>query len=249
MEENEELQTVDYLHFERSRELQTEENGSLAQSELTYSQISLDESKVMVTKLNVKGILLNSPALVASTGDAYVDSCLLPPIHGSKTLELLCTPTVWINVSVNLPSNYNEKTLENFRTSGVCINAPMNMSSQLAASLRLRCTSHNFAGLKCVDSIHGGLDKPPPLHPNYIWFCKYQFGITNQFDVVELAYISNCYSKKCSVTIIDGLGGACSGVEGIEAEAVLLGQPVSMVFSGDVGFKFHETLLNVVVTI
>uniref|UniRef100_A0A7N0URY9 Creatinase N-terminal domain-containing protein n=1 Tax=Kalanchoe fedtschenkoi TaxID=63787 RepID=A0A7N0URY9_KALFE len=203
MEEYEELQTVDYLHFERSRELQTEENGSIVQSEPADSQISLDEAKVMVTKLNVKGILLNSPTLVASAGDAYVDSCLLPPIHGSKILELLCTPAVWKNVPVNLPSNYSEKTLENFCTSGVCINAPMNMSSQLTASLRLSCTSRNFTGLKGVDSIQVGLDKPPPLRPQIAYgFASINLGlpINSMLGMSLLSY--SCTSFKGLATLV-----------------------------------------------
>uniref|UniRef100_A0A7N0U5Z9 Phosphatase PP2A regulatory subunit A/Splicing factor 3B subunit 1-like HEAT repeat domain-containing protein n=1 Tax=Kalanchoe fedtschenkoi TaxID=63787 RepID=A0A7N0U5Z9_KALFE len=108
VEENEELQTVDYLHFERSRELQTKENESILQTEPTDSQISLDDAMSMVTKLNVKGILLNSPTLVTSTNDASADSCLLPLIHGSKTLELLCTPTVWLKRASKLMASIDE---------------------------------------------------------------------------------------------------------------------------------------------
>uniref|UniRef100_A0A7N0T6F5 Uncharacterized protein n=1 Tax=Kalanchoe fedtschenkoi TaxID=63787 RepID=A0A7N0T6F5_KALFE len=68
---------------------------------------------------------------------------------------------------------------------------------------------------------------------------------TSMFELVET--LTGKY--EIDSTSFYDLGGACSGVEGMEAEAVLLGQPVSMVFSGVVGFKFHETLLNAVITI
>eukprot|EP00256_Glycine_max_P070447 XP_025985042.1 aconitate hydratase [Glycine max] len=49
-------------------------------------------------------------------------------------------------------------------------------------------------------------------------------------------------------TMIDGLGVAGWGVGGIEAEAAMLGQPMSMVLPGVVGFKLLGKLRDGVTT-
>ncbi|RZB87106.1 Aconitate hydratase, cytoplasmic, partial [Glycine soja] len=57
------------------------------------------------------------------------------------------------------------------------------------------------------------------------------------------------------ITMIDGLGVARWGVGGIEAEAAMLGQPMSMVLPGVVGFKLlcklrdGVTATNLVLTV
>ncbi|KAG4946787.1 hypothetical protein JHK82_042855 [Glycine max] len=48
-------------------------------------------------------------------------------------------------------------------------------------------------------------------------------------------------------TIIDGLGVAGWGVSGIEAEAAMLGQPMTMVLPGVVGFKLLGKLRDGVI--
>uniref|UniRef100_A0A7N0T5S9 Aconitase/3-isopropylmalate dehydratase large subunit alpha/beta/alpha domain-containing protein n=1 Tax=Kalanchoe fedtschenkoi TaxID=63787 RepID=A0A7N0T5S9_KALFE len=157
--------------------------------------------------------------------DDYVKVLLLPS-HGLKSALRLCML-------------------------GVCKNASVDVSFQFAASFKLSCTSYTFVGFQGVDSKHIKLDKPPPLPPELEYGHGLDTILWKEFvssHLVELAYISNCYSKKCLVTINDGLGGACLCVESIEAEAVLLGQPVSMVFPGVVGFKLQEKLLNAVIT-
>lgn len=64
------------------------------------------------------------------------------------------------------------------------------------------------------------------------------------FNTEGLLYPDSVVGTDSHTTMIDGLGVAGWGVGGIEAEAAMLGQPMSMVLPGVVGFKLSGKLRN-----
>ncbi|TMW93545.1 hypothetical protein EJD97_011516 [Solanum chilense] len=64
------------------------------------------------------------------------------------------------------------------------------------------------------------------------------------FNREGLLYPDSVVGTDSHTTMIDGLGVAGWGVGGIEAEAAMLGQPMSMVLPGVVGFKLSGNLRN-----
>ncbi|XP_022968942.1 aconitate hydratase, cytoplasmic-like [Cucurbita maxima] len=64
------------------------------------------------------------------------------------------------------------------------------------------------------------------------------------FNTGGLLYPDSVVGTDSHTTMIDGLGVAGWGVGGIEAEAAMLGQPMSMVLPGVVGFKLSGKLRN-----
>ncbi|KAG0474421.1 hypothetical protein HPP92_014107 [Vanilla planifolia] len=64
------------------------------------------------------------------------------------------------------------------------------------------------------------------------------------FNNGEILYPDSVVGTDSHTTMIDGLGVAGWGVGGIEAEAAMLGQPMSMVLPGVVGFKLSGKLRN-----
>ncbi|BAT90292.1 hypothetical protein VIGAN_06151000 [Vigna angularis var. angularis] len=64
------------------------------------------------------------------------------------------------------------------------------------------------------------------------------------FNNEGLLYPDSVVGTDSHTTMIDGLGVAGWGVGGIEAEAAMLGQPMSMVLPGVVGFKLYGKLGN-----
>lgn len=62
------------------------------------------------------------------------------------------------------------------------------------------------------------------------------------FNADGLIYPDSVVGTDSHTTMIDGLGVAGWGVGGIEAEAAMLGQPMSMVLPGVVGFKLQGNL-------
>lgn len=61
-------------------------------------------------------------------------------------------------------------------------------------------------------------------------------------DGVDVAYPDTCVGTDSHTTMINGLGVLGWGVGGIEAEAAMLGQPVSMLIPEVIGFKFTGEL-------
>ena len=57
-----------------------------------------------------------------------------------------------------------------------------------------------------------------------------------------LAYPDTCVGTDSHTTMVNGLGVVAWGVGGIEAEAAMLGQPVTMLIPDIVGFKLHGAL-------
>jgi aconitate hydratase len=68
-----------------------------------------------------------------------------------------------------------------------------------------------------------------------VWTSKDQDGVT-------IAYPDTCVGTDSHTTMVNGLGVLGWGVGGIEAEAAMLGQPVSMLIPEVVGFKFTGEL-------
>ncbi|KAG0460712.1 hypothetical protein HPP92_021009 [Vanilla planifolia] len=64
------------------------------------------------------------------------------------------------------------------------------------------------------------------------------------FNNEGILYPDSVVGTDSHTTMIDGLGVAGWGVGGIEAEAAMLGQPMSMVLPGVVGFKLSGKLRN-----
>ncbi|CAI9088389.1 OLC1v1022698C1 [Oldenlandia corymbosa var. corymbosa] len=64
------------------------------------------------------------------------------------------------------------------------------------------------------------------------------------FNTDGILYPDSVVGTDSHTTMIDGLGVAGWGVGGIEAEAAMLGQPMSMVLPGVVGFKLSGKLPN-----
>ncbi|WP_265517842.1 aconitate hydratase AcnA [Nitratireductor luteus] len=60
---------------------------------------------------------------------------------------------------------------------------------------------------------------------------------TKEEDGVEIAYPDTCVGTDSHTTMINGLGVLGWGVGGIEAEAAMLGQPISMLLPEVIGFK------------
>ncbi|MGN6161128.1 MAG: aconitase family protein, partial [Marmoricola sp.] len=65
---------------------------------------------------------------------------------------------------------------------------------------------------------------------------------TREVDGVLQAYPDTCVGTDSHTTMVNGLGVLGFGVGGIEAEAALLGQPVSMLIPRVVGFKLRGEL-------
>ncbi|WP_420142069.1 aconitate hydratase AcnA [Sphingomonas sp.] len=66
--------------------------------------------------------------------------------------------------------------------------------------------------------------------------------VSKDADGVEVAYPDTCVGTDSHTTMVNGLGVLGWGVGGIEAEAAMLGQPVSMLIPEVVGFKLTGTL-------
>jgi aconitate hydratase len=65
---------------------------------------------------------------------------------------------------------------------------------------------------------------------------------TRQVDGVTEAYPDTCVGTDSHTPMVNGLGVVAWGVGGIEAEAAMLGQPISMLIPRVVGFKLHGSL-------
>src|SRR4029453_3315264 len=65
---------------------------------------------------------------------------------------------------------------------------------------------------------------------------------TRDEDGATIAYPDSLVGTDSHTTMINGLGVMGWGVGGIEAEAAMLGQPVSMLIPEVVGFKLHGKL-------
>ncbi|HKE37613.1 MAG TPA: aconitate hydratase AcnA, partial [Candidatus Baltobacteraceae bacterium] len=67
-------------------------------------------------------------------------------------------------------------------------------------------------------------------------------GDSAQLDGKPLAYPDTCVGTDSHTTMVDGLGVLAWGVGGIEAEAAMLGQPVTMLIPEVIGFRLEGKL-------
>ncbi len=71
---------------------------------------------------------------------------------------------------------------------------------------------------------------------------KVQTGDRNEANGKTLAYLDSCVGTDSHTTTVNGLGVLGWGVGGIEAEAAMLGQPISMLVPRVVGFKLTGSI-------
>ena len=75
-----------------------------------------------------------------------------------------------------------------------------------------------------------------------IWSRKDKVKVDGKASTMEVAYPDTCVGTDSHTTMINGLGVLGWGVGGIEAEAAMLGQPLSMLLPEVIGFKFSGKL-------
>src|SRR5580704_5724813 len=75
-----------------------------------------------------------------------------------------------------------------------------------------------------------------------VWTAKRKTKFTDKVTATELAYPDTLVGTDSHTTMVNGLSVLGWGVGGIEAEAAMLGQPLSMLIPEVVGFKIHGKL-------
>ncbi|KAG4997314.1 hypothetical protein JHK82_028088 [Glycine max] len=114
------------------------------------------------------------------------------------------------------------------------------------------CEATHFAG-HCQGQDLDSADHSP-IHINQLKVNLEYLGRV-VFNINGVLYPDSVVGTDSHITMIDGLGVARWGVGGIEAEAAMLGQPMSMVLPGVVGFKLlcklrdGVTATNLVLTV
>ncbi len=115
----------------------------------------------------------------------------------------------------------------------------------LNAELELRRNQERYKFLKWGQNAFDGLKVVPPdtgiVHQvNIEYLSRVVFPNANQ-DITQ-AYFDTCVGTDSHTTMVNGLGVLGWGVGGIEAEASMLGQPISMLVPRVVGFRLSGTL-------
>src|SRR5690606_18736269 len=77
---------------------------------------------------------------------------------------------------------------------------------------------------------------------NLEYLARVVFGFENTSEETPLAYPDTLVGTDSHTTMVNGLGVLGWGVGGIEAEAAMLGQPISMLIPQVVGFKLYGEL-------
>jgi aconitate hydratase len=75
-----------------------------------------------------------------------------------------------------------------------------------------------------------------------VWTSKVKTKVKGKVETVEVAYPDTLVGTDSHTTMINGLGVLGWGVGGIEAEAAMLGQPLSMLIPEVIGFKLYGEL-------
>ncbi|XP_020591269.1 aconitate hydratase, cytoplasmic isoform X1 [Phalaenopsis equestris] len=114
---------------------------------------------------------------------------------------------------------------------------------QTNMELEFRRNNERFAFLKWgSNAFHNMLVVPPGSGIVHQVNLEYLGRVV--FNNGGILYPDSVVGTDSHTTMIDGLGVAGWGVGGIEAEAAMLGQPMSMVLPGVVGFKLSGKLCN-----
>ncbi|AFL73860.1 aconitate hydratase AcnA [Thiocystis violascens] len=120
-----------------------------------------------------------------------------------------------------------------------------NEAFALNAELEFQRNQERYKFLKWGQKALDGFKVVPPdtgiVHQiNVEYLARVVF--PNALDGVTQAYFDTCVGTDSHTTMINGIGVLGWGVGGIEAEASMLGQPVSMLVPKVVGFKLTGTL-------
>ncbi|WP_295406104.1 aconitate hydratase AcnA [uncultured Thiocystis sp.] len=120
-----------------------------------------------------------------------------------------------------------------------------NEAFALNAELEFQRNQERYKFLKWGQKALDGFKVVPPdtgiVHQiNVEYLARVVF--PNRVDGVTQAYFDTCVGTDSHTTMINGIGVLGWGVGGIEAEASMLGQPVSMLVPKVVGFKLTGTL-------
>jgi aconitate hydratase len=104
-----------------------------------------------------------------------------------------------------------------------------------------------YAFLKWGQSALSGLRVVPPgtgiVHQvNIEYLARIVFGAPDGATAMPLAYPDTAVGTDSHTTMVNGLGVLAWGVGGIEAEAAMLGQPVTMLIPEVVGFRLEGAL-------
>jgi aconitate hydratase len=118
------------------------------------------------------------------------------------------------------------------------------------AEIEFERNRERYAFLKWGQSALSGFRAVPPdtgiVHQvNIEYLARVIFGASSevpQIDGKPLAYPDTCVGTDSHTTMVDGLGVLAWGVGGIEAEAAMLGQPVTMLIPEVVGFRLEGKL-------
>jgi aconitate hydratase len=104
-----------------------------------------------------------------------------------------------------------------------------------------------YAFLKWGQSALSGFRVVPPgtgiVHQvNIEYLARVVFGAAGDTDAQPLAYPDTAVGTDSHTTMVNGLGVLAWGVGGIEAEAAMLGQPVTMLIPEVIGFRLDGVL-------
>ncbi len=118
------------------------------------------------------------------------------------------------------------------------------------AEIEFERNRERYAFLKWGQSALSGFRAVPPdtgiVHQvNIEYLARVIFGAgidVRQLDGKTLAYPDTCVGTDSHTTMVDGLGVLAWGVGGIEAEAAMLGQPVTMLIPDVIGFRLEGRL-------
>jgi aconitate hydratase len=115
----------------------------------------------------------------------------------------------------------------------------------LNAELEFRRNQERYKFLKWGQKALDGFKVVPPdtgiVHQVNIEYLS-RVVFPNPLDGLTQAYFDTCVGTDSHTTMVNGIGVLGWGVGGIEAEASMLGQPVSMLVPKVVGFKLTGTL-------
>jgi aconitate hydratase len=115
----------------------------------------------------------------------------------------------------------------------------------LNAELEFRRNQERYKFLKWGQKALDGFKVVPPdtgiVHQVNIEYLS-RVVFPNPIDGLTQAYFDTCVGTDSHTTMVNGIGVLGWGVGGIEAEASMLGQPVSMLVPKVVGFKLTGTL-------
>lgn len=104
----------------------------------------------------------------------------------------------------------------------------------------LRWGQASFKNLKVVPPNSGIVHQVNLEHLSRVVFTSDENALSQ--DLIPVAYPDSCVGTDSHTPMVNGLGILAWGVGGIEAEATMLGQPISMLIPQVIGFKLEGTM-------